>query len=105
MKIAFCKMLSQFASDFMLDFRGVVGCIDGIQHESWCEVGLQIAGMNFQTRSSNEVGIAVGGTYAGIFWGNLFGGGGKSLEPDGSLGQPFPTQTGQRSGELTANYG
>ncbi len=29
-----------------------MGYIDEIQHESWCEVGRQIAGMNFQTRSS-----------------------------------------------------
>ena len=30
---------------------------------------------------------------------------GGFLGTDGNLGQPFPTQTGQRSGELTANYG
>ncbi len=29
----------------------------------------------------------------------------KFLGADGNLGQPFPTQTGQRSGELTANCG
>ena len=28
-----------------------------------------------------------------------------SLETDGTSGLPFGTQTGQRSGELTANYG
>lgn len=52
LKIAFFKMLSQFTSGFMLNFGGVVGYIDKIQHESWCEVGRQIVGMNFQTRSS-----------------------------------------------------
>jgi len=41
-------MLFQFASGFMLNFRDVVGYIDEIQQESWCEVGRQIAGMNFQ---------------------------------------------------------
>ena len=50
-QIAFCKMPSQFASDFMLDLGGVVGYIDQIQRKIWCEVGRQIAGMNFQTRS------------------------------------------------------
>ncbi|WWR17622.1 DUF6783 domain-containing protein [Lachnospiraceae bacterium JLR.KK009] len=48
LKIAFCNMLFQFASGFMLNFRDVVGYIDEIQQESWCEVGRQIAGMNFQ---------------------------------------------------------
>ena len=52
LKIAFCKMSSQFASDFMLDLGGVAGYIDQIQHKIWCEAGRQIVGMNFQTRSS-----------------------------------------------------
>ena len=52
LKIAFFKMLSQFASDFTLDLGDVVGYIDQIQRKIWCEVGRQIAGMNFQTRSS-----------------------------------------------------
>ncbi len=52
LKIAFCKMPSQFASDFMLDLGGVVGYIDQIQRKIWCEVGRQIAGMNFQTCSN-----------------------------------------------------
>ena len=29
----------------------------------------------------------------------------NSLGADGNSGRPFLTQTGQRSGELTANYG
>ncbi len=51
LKIAFCKMLAQFAPGFMLNFGGAVGYIDEIQHESWCEVGRQIAGMDFQAHS------------------------------------------------------
>ncbi len=52
MKIAFCKILSQFASGFMLDLGGVVGYIDEIQHKIWWKMGRKIVGMNFQTRSS-----------------------------------------------------
>ncbi len=52
LKIAFCKIPSQFASDFMLDLGGVVGYIDEIQHRIRCKVGQKIVGMNFQTRSS-----------------------------------------------------
>ena len=52
MKIAFCKILSQFASGFMLDLGGVVGYIDEIQHKIRCKMGRKIVGMNFQTRSS-----------------------------------------------------
>jgi len=52
LKIAFCKIPSQFASDFMLDLGGVVGYIDEIQHIIRCKVGRKIVGMNFQTRSS-----------------------------------------------------
>ena len=55
LKIAFCKMSSQFASGFMLDLGGVVGYIDEIQHKIGCKVGRQIVGMNFQTRSSQQV--------------------------------------------------
>ena len=55
MKIAFCKMPSQFALDFMLDLGGVVGYIDQIQRKIWGEVGRHIAGMNFQMRSSSRV--------------------------------------------------
>ena len=51
LKIAFCKIPSQFASDFMLDLGGVVGYIDEIQHRIRCKVGRKIVGMNFQTRS------------------------------------------------------
>ena len=51
LKIAFCKIPSQFASDFMLDLGGVVGYIDEIQHIIRCKVGRKIVGMNFQTRS------------------------------------------------------
>ncbi|WWR18407.1 DUF6783 domain-containing protein [Lachnospiraceae bacterium JLR.KK009] len=51
MKIAFCKILSQFASGFMLDLGGVVGYIDEIQHKIWWKMGRKIVGMNFQTRS------------------------------------------------------
>ena len=47
-------MPSQFASDFMLDLGGVVGYIDQIQRKIWCEVGRQIVGMNFQTRSKHS---------------------------------------------------
>ena len=54
-QIAFCKMPSQFASDFMLDLGGVVGYIDQIQRKIWCEVGRQIAGMNLGTRSSTKI--------------------------------------------------
>ena len=50
LKIAFCKILTQFASSFMLNFGDAVGYIDEIQHESWCEAGQQIAGINFQAR-------------------------------------------------------
>ncbi|WWR20856.1 DUF6783 domain-containing protein [Lachnospiraceae bacterium JLR.KK009] len=52
LKIAFCKILSQFASGFMLDLGGVVGYIDEIQHKIWWKMGRKIVGMNFQTRSS-----------------------------------------------------
>ncbi len=52
LKIAFCKIPSQFASDFMLDLGGVVGYIDEIQHIIRCKVERKIVGMNFQTRSS-----------------------------------------------------
>lgn len=52
LKIAFCKMLSQFASDFTLDLGGVAGYIDEIQHRIRCEMGRNIVGMNSQTRSS-----------------------------------------------------
>ena len=52
LKIAFCKIPSQFASDFMLDLGGVVGYIDEIQHRIRCKLGRKIVGMNFQTRSS-----------------------------------------------------
>ncbi len=52
LKIAFCKIPSQFASDFMLDLGGVVGYIDEIQHIIRCKVGRKTVGMNFQTRSS-----------------------------------------------------
>ena len=55
MKIAFCKMPSQFASDFMLDLGGVVGYINQIQRKIWGEVGRQIVGMNFQTRSREDI--------------------------------------------------
>ena len=51
LKIAFCKILSQFASGFMLDLGGVVGYIDEIQHKIWWKMGRKIVGMNFQTRS------------------------------------------------------
>ncbi len=54
MKIAFCKIPSQFASDFMLDLGGVVGYIDEIQHIIRCKVGRKIVGMNFQTRSRQK---------------------------------------------------
>ncbi len=55
LKIAFCKIPSQFASDFMLDLGGVVGYIDEMQHIIRCKVGRKIVGMNFQTRSSAPV--------------------------------------------------
>ena len=55
LKIAFCKIPSQFASDFMLDLGGVVGYIDEIQHRIRCKVGRKIVGMNFQTRSRIRV--------------------------------------------------
>ena len=55
LKIAFCKMSSQFASDFMLDLGGVVGYIDEMQHIIRCKVERKIVGMNFQTRSSQQV--------------------------------------------------
>ncbi|WWR21905.1 DUF6783 domain-containing protein [Lachnospiraceae bacterium JLR.KK009] len=54
LKIAFCKIPSQFASDYMLDLGGVVGYIDEIQHIIRCKVGRKIVGMNFQTRSSTS---------------------------------------------------
>ena len=54
LKIAFCEIPSQFASDFMLDLGGVVGYIDEIQHIIRCKVGRKIVGMNFQTRSSKK---------------------------------------------------
>ena len=44
-------MLFQFASDFTPNLGGVAGYIDQIQRKIWCEVGRQIAGMNFQTHS------------------------------------------------------
>ena len=50
-QIAFCKMPSQFASDFMLDLGGVVGYIDQIQRKIWGEVGRYIAGINLGTCS------------------------------------------------------
>ena len=55
LKIAFCKIPSQFASDFMLDLGGVVGYIDEMQHIIRCKVGRKIVGMNFQTRSRLEL--------------------------------------------------
>ena len=57
LKIAFCKILSQFASGFMLDLGGVVGYIDEIQHKIRCKLGRKIVGMNFQTRSRATGGI------------------------------------------------
>ena len=65
-QIAFCKMLSQFASDFTLDLGGVVGYINQIQRKIWGKVGLHIAGMNLGTRSSarqkfgGDVGASTG---------------------------------------------
>ena len=55
LKIAFCKIASQFASDFMLDLGGVVGYIYEIQHITRCKVGRKIVGMNFQTRSKATI--------------------------------------------------
>ena len=60
MKIAFCKIPSQFASGFMLDLGGVVGYIDEIQHRIRCKLGRKIVGMNFQTRSKATGGIFYG---------------------------------------------
>ena len=62
LKIAFCKIPSQFASDFMLDLGGVVGYIDEIQHRIRCKVGRKIVGMNFQTRSRASLQEYVIGT-------------------------------------------
>ena len=47
----------------------------------------------------------LGGVWEALGLGGICLGGGweGGVEPDGNLGQPFPTQTGQRSGELTAN--
>ena len=59
MKIAFCKILSQFASGFMLDLGGVVGYIDEIQHKIRCKMGRKIVGMNFQTRSRPQETIDI----------------------------------------------
>ena len=57
LKIAFCKIPSQFASDFMLDLGGVVGYIDEIQHRIRCKMGRKIVGMNFQTRSRDRKSV------------------------------------------------
>ncbi len=47
LKIAFCKILSQFASGFMLDLGGVVGYIDEIQHKNLVENGAENCGNEF----------------------------------------------------------
>ena len=67
LKIAFCKIPSQFASDFMLDLGGVVGYIDEIQHIIRCKVGRKIVGMNFQTRSRLDFRIVGKGCINGRY--------------------------------------
>ena len=51
-KIAFCQMCVTFRERFVPDEGGVAGYVDRIWYKYHAQWGVQMAGMNFQTRSS-----------------------------------------------------
>ncbi|MFQ9037650.1 MULTISPECIES: DUF6783 domain-containing protein [Hungatella] len=51
LKIAFCQMCVTFCGRFVPNERGVVGYVKRIRGKSPAKWGVQMAGMNFQTRS------------------------------------------------------
>lgn len=52
MKIAFCQMYASLGGRFVPNEGGVAGYVDRIWYKYHAQWGVQMAGMNFQTRSS-----------------------------------------------------